>query len=121
LLDVSVSFNTQELSWQDLSNINMVPLHSSATSVKDLLPIVSYLSYITFPYHLLLNAILPYRLLTDQPKFIILLPTLSNRLKSVVTQSHYNITRYRKVQLVIPSSVTHPTSLYCFSKLIIKN
>ncbi|RGB23127.1 hypothetical protein C1646_779696 [Rhizophagus diaphanus] len=33
-LDVSVPFNTQELSWQDLSNINMVPLHSSATSVK---------------------------------------------------------------------------------------
>ncbi|PKC63567.1 hypothetical protein RhiirA1_519059 [Rhizophagus irregularis] len=33
-LDVSVPFNTQEVSWQDLSNINMVPLHSSATSVK---------------------------------------------------------------------------------------
>ncbi|CAB5362588.1 unnamed protein product [Rhizophagus irregularis] len=33
-LDVSVPFNTQELSWQDLSNINMVPLHSSAMSVK---------------------------------------------------------------------------------------
>ncbi|RGB23123.1 hypothetical protein C1646_774971 [Rhizophagus diaphanus] len=33
-LDVSVPFNTQELSWQDLSNINMIPLHSSATSVK---------------------------------------------------------------------------------------
>ncbi|RGB30093.1 hypothetical protein C1646_671952 [Rhizophagus diaphanus] len=33
-LDVSVPFNTQELSWQDLSNINMIPPHSSATSVK---------------------------------------------------------------------------------------
>ncbi|CAB4399945.1 unnamed protein product [Rhizophagus irregularis] len=33
-LDVSVPFNTQELSWQDLSNINMVPPHDSATSVK---------------------------------------------------------------------------------------
>ncbi|PKK71251.1 hypothetical protein RhiirC2_828473 [Rhizophagus irregularis] len=33
-LDVSVPFNTQELSWQDLSNINMLPPHSSATSVK---------------------------------------------------------------------------------------
>ncbi|PKY59651.1 hypothetical protein RhiirA4_482575 [Rhizophagus irregularis] len=33
-LDISVQFNTQELSWQDLSNINMVPPHSSATSVK---------------------------------------------------------------------------------------
>ncbi|CAG8495631.1 20583_t:CDS:2 [Rhizophagus irregularis] len=33
-LDVSVPFNTQELSWQDLSNINMVPPHSSAASVK---------------------------------------------------------------------------------------
>jgi hypothetical protein len=33
-LDVSVPFNTQELSWQDLSNVNMVPLHSSAASVK---------------------------------------------------------------------------------------
>ncbi|EXX61662.1 uncharacterized protein OCT59_027804 [Rhizophagus irregularis] len=33
-LDVSVPFNTQELSWQDLSNINMVPPHSSAISVK---------------------------------------------------------------------------------------
>ncbi|PKY49613.1 galactose oxidase [Rhizophagus irregularis] len=33
-LDVSVPFNTQELSWQDLSNINMVPPHHSAVSVK---------------------------------------------------------------------------------------
>ncbi|PKK59334.1 hypothetical protein RhiirC2_794975 [Rhizophagus irregularis] len=33
-LDVSVPFNTQELSWQDLSNINMVPPHASAASVK---------------------------------------------------------------------------------------
>jgi hypothetical protein len=33
-LDVSVPFNTQELPWQDLSNINMVPLHSGAASVK---------------------------------------------------------------------------------------
>ncbi|CAB4394352.1 unnamed protein product [Rhizophagus irregularis] len=33
-LDVSVPFNTQELSWQDLSNINMVPAHESAISVK---------------------------------------------------------------------------------------
>ncbi|CAG8495578.1 20580_t:CDS:2 [Rhizophagus irregularis] len=33
-LDVSVPFSTQELSWQDLSNINMVPLHFSAMSVK---------------------------------------------------------------------------------------
>ncbi|RGB38827.1 hypothetical protein C1646_812384 [Rhizophagus diaphanus] len=33
-LDVSVPFNTQELSWQDLSNINMVPAHHSAASVK---------------------------------------------------------------------------------------
>ncbi|CAB5343442.1 unnamed protein product [Rhizophagus irregularis] len=33
-LDVSVPFNTQELSWQDLSNINMVPIHHSAASVK---------------------------------------------------------------------------------------
>ncbi|PKY26985.1 hypothetical protein RhiirB3_389970 [Rhizophagus irregularis] len=33
-LDVSVPFNTQELSWQDLSNINMVPEHFLATSVK---------------------------------------------------------------------------------------
>jgi hypothetical protein len=33
-LDVSVPFNTQELSWQDLSNINMPPPHLTATSVK---------------------------------------------------------------------------------------
>ncbi|GBC06562.1 hypothetical protein RclHR1_06920001 [Rhizophagus clarus] len=33
-LDVSVPFNTQELSWQDLSNVNMVPPNSFATSVK---------------------------------------------------------------------------------------
>ncbi|CAB4399938.1 unnamed protein product [Rhizophagus irregularis] len=33
-LDISVPFNTQELSWQDLSSINKVPLHSSATSAK---------------------------------------------------------------------------------------
>ncbi|RGB38567.1 hypothetical protein C1646_665279 [Rhizophagus diaphanus] len=33
-LDVSVPFNTQELSWQNLSNINMVPMHHSAASVK---------------------------------------------------------------------------------------
>ncbi|RGB30095.1 hypothetical protein C1646_765765 [Rhizophagus diaphanus] len=33
-LDVSVPFNTQELSWQDLSNINMIPPHFSAASVK---------------------------------------------------------------------------------------
>src|SRR5688500_11701638 len=34
-LDVAIPFNTtQELSWQDLSNINMVPPHYSAASVK---------------------------------------------------------------------------------------
>ncbi|PKY49614.1 hypothetical protein RhiirA4_465676 [Rhizophagus irregularis] len=33
-LDVSVPFNTQELSWQDLSNINMVLPHDSATTTK---------------------------------------------------------------------------------------
>ncbi|GES82066.1 hypothetical protein GLOIN_2v1834755 [Rhizophagus clarus] len=33
-LDVSVPFNTQELSWQDLSNINMVPSNFGAASVK---------------------------------------------------------------------------------------
>ncbi|GBC04406.1 hypothetical protein RclHR1_05670008 [Rhizophagus clarus] len=33
-LDVSVPFNTQELPWQDLSNINMVPPNQYATSVK---------------------------------------------------------------------------------------
>src|SRR5438874_12843984 len=33
-LDVSVPFNTQQLLWQDLSNINTVPAHYSAASVK---------------------------------------------------------------------------------------
>src|SRR3954468_1111733 len=33
-LDVSVPFDTKELSWQDLSNINIVPAHNIATSVK---------------------------------------------------------------------------------------
>ncbi|CAB4414095.1 unnamed protein product [Rhizophagus irregularis] len=33
-LDVSIPFNTKELSWQDLSSINIVPIHSSATSAK---------------------------------------------------------------------------------------
>ncbi|RGB41044.1 hypothetical protein C1646_752565 [Rhizophagus diaphanus] len=33
-LDVSIPFNTRELSWQDLSNINMVPPHGLATSAK---------------------------------------------------------------------------------------
>jgi hypothetical protein len=33
-LDVSVPFNTQELSWKDLSNVNMVSLHNFAASVK---------------------------------------------------------------------------------------
>jgi hypothetical protein len=33
-LDVSVPFNTQELFWKDLSNINMIPPHSGAASVK---------------------------------------------------------------------------------------
>ncbi|GES77807.1 hypothetical protein GLOIN_2v1834755 [Rhizophagus clarus] len=33
-LNVSVPFNTQELSWQDLSNVNIVPPHHSATSVN---------------------------------------------------------------------------------------
>ena len=33
-LDVSVPFNTQELLWNDLSNINIVPPHNVATSVK---------------------------------------------------------------------------------------
>ena len=32
-LDVSVSFNTQNLLWQDLSSMNIVPSHSDATSV----------------------------------------------------------------------------------------
>src|ERR1043166_6191517 len=33
-LDVSVAFNTQKLSWQDLSSINTVPAHEGAASVK---------------------------------------------------------------------------------------
>jgi hypothetical protein len=33
-LDVSVKFNTHKLLWQDLSNVNTVPTHYSATSVK---------------------------------------------------------------------------------------
>ncbi|PKK63037.1 hypothetical protein RhiirC2_813416 [Rhizophagus irregularis] len=33
-LDISVSFDTQQLLWQDLTNINMVPAHFDATSVK---------------------------------------------------------------------------------------
>jgi N-acetylneuraminic acid mutarotase len=33
-LDVSVPFNTQKLLWQDLSNVNMVPPHTGAASVK---------------------------------------------------------------------------------------
>src|SRR2546423_15565999 len=33
-LDASVSFNTQGLPWKDLSNINIVPSHDSATTVK---------------------------------------------------------------------------------------
>ncbi|GBC04409.1 hypothetical protein RclHR1_05670011 [Rhizophagus clarus] len=33
-LDVSVPFNTQELSWKDLSDLNMVPPNYFATSVK---------------------------------------------------------------------------------------
>ncbi|RGB41049.1 hypothetical protein C1646_796702 [Rhizophagus diaphanus] len=33
-LDASIPFNTKELSWQDLSSINIVPIHSSATSAK---------------------------------------------------------------------------------------
>ena len=33
-LDVSAPFNTQNLLWQDLSSINNVPPHMSATSVK---------------------------------------------------------------------------------------
>src|SRR5581483_12256487 len=32
--DVSNKFNTKELQWKDLSNINIVPSHLSATSVK---------------------------------------------------------------------------------------
>ncbi|GBB96542.1 hypothetical protein RclHR1_02780005 [Rhizophagus clarus] len=34
-LDASVQFDTQKLSWQDLTNINMVPLHVGATSAKE--------------------------------------------------------------------------------------
>ncbi|CAG8721698.1 19550_t:CDS:2, partial [Rhizophagus irregularis] len=34
-LDVSVPFNTQNLLWKDLTNINMLPPHSSATSVAN--------------------------------------------------------------------------------------
>src|SRR5215469_8257202 len=34
-LDVSVPFNTQNLSWKNLTNINTVPPHSYATSVRD--------------------------------------------------------------------------------------
>jgi hypothetical protein len=33
-LDVSISFNTQGLSWQNLSNINTVPLHYFAAAAK---------------------------------------------------------------------------------------
>jgi len=33
-LDASVSFNTQELLWNDLTSINIVPSHSGAASVK---------------------------------------------------------------------------------------
>ncbi|RIA84327.1 hypothetical protein C1645_832440 [Glomus cerebriforme] len=33
-LDFSVSFNTQNLLWKDISSIDMLPPHSSATSVK---------------------------------------------------------------------------------------
>ena len=33
-LDVSIQFNTQSLSWKDLSSINIVPEHYLATSVK---------------------------------------------------------------------------------------
>ncbi|RGB41045.1 hypothetical protein C1646_752566 [Rhizophagus diaphanus] len=33
-LDISVPFDTQQLLWQDLTNINMVPAHFDATSVK---------------------------------------------------------------------------------------
>ncbi|PKB95421.1 hypothetical protein RhiirA5_436745 [Rhizophagus irregularis] len=33
-LDVSVPFNTQELPWQDLSNINLVPVHMSAALAR---------------------------------------------------------------------------------------
>ena len=33
-LDVSVPFDTQKLLWKDLSNINIVPPHAGAASVK---------------------------------------------------------------------------------------
>src|ERR1051325_2694361 len=33
-LDVSVPFNTQTLSWQDLSSVNIVPMHHGAASVN---------------------------------------------------------------------------------------
>ncbi|GBB96541.1 hypothetical protein RclHR1_02780004 [Rhizophagus clarus] len=33
-LDVSIPFDTQKLSWQDLSNINLVPTHAGAASAK---------------------------------------------------------------------------------------
>jgi len=33
-LDVSVQFNTQELLWNDLTSINLVPSHSNAASVN---------------------------------------------------------------------------------------
>jgi hypothetical protein len=33
-LDVSVPFDTQKLPWKDLTNVNTVPLHDSATSAK---------------------------------------------------------------------------------------
>ncbi|GES82199.1 hypothetical protein GLOIN_2v1780468 [Rhizophagus clarus] len=33
-LDVSVPFNTQQLLWHDLTNINMLPPHGSAASAK---------------------------------------------------------------------------------------
>ncbi len=33
-LDASVSFNTQELSWNDLTSINIVPSHAKAASVN---------------------------------------------------------------------------------------
>src|SRR3954468_5787825 len=33
-LDVSVSFNTQNLLWQDLTSANIVPPHAGAASVK---------------------------------------------------------------------------------------
>jgi hypothetical protein len=33
-LDVSVAFNTQNLLWNDLSNVNIVPAHYNSASVK---------------------------------------------------------------------------------------